>query len=66
MSTDPVRHAMAAVPREHFLPEGQKGNAGIDAALPLGGGSTCSQPTTVGDMLDLLQVRPGDRDGAAA
>ncbi|MGO1949394.1 MAG: protein-L-isoaspartate O-methyltransferase family protein [Mycobacteriaceae bacterium] len=56
-----VRSAMSAVPREHFLPGPQKGNAGFDGALPIGGGSTCSQPSTVRDMLELLGAGPGDR-----
>lgn len=55
-----IDHAMRTVPREAFLPEGQKGSAGFDVPLPIGGGSTCSQPTTVRNMLELLDPAPGD------
>jgi len=53
--------AFAAVPRERFLPPGQRRFAGIDRALPLGYDVTNSQPSTVRTMLALLGVRPGDR-----
>ncbi len=52
---------MAATPRERFLPPDQTGWAGEDRPLPIAGGQTNSQPTTVCDMLELLDVRPGDR-----
>ena len=55
-----IDEAMRSVVREDFLPDGQKGSAGFDAALPIGGGSTCSQPTTVRNMLELLDPCPGD------
>lgn len=56
-----VREAMAAVPRALFLPEDVRHLAGADAALPIGGvgHSTCSQPSTVRAMLELLDVHPG-------
>jgi protein-L-isoaspartate(D-aspartate) O-methyltransferase len=56
-----VAEAMRAVPREHFLPWGQRRSAGIDQALEVGHGQTCSQPSTVVDMLTLLDVQPGHR-----
>jgi protein-L-isoaspartate(D-aspartate) O-methyltransferase len=56
-----VAEAMRAVPRAHFLPPGQRGSAGVDQALGIGHGQTCSQPSTVADMLTLLDVRPGQR-----
>lgn len=56
-----IDDAMRSVAREDFRPDGQKGSAGFDTALPIGGGSTCSQPTTVRNMLELLDPRPGDR-----
>jgi len=57
----PVAEAMRAVPRAHFLPRAQRGSAGLDQALEVGHGQTCSQPSTVVDMLELLDVRPGMR-----
>ncbi|WP_157975580.1 protein-L-isoaspartate O-methyltransferase [Brachybacterium sp. YJGR34] len=58
---DPLRAAFRAVPREPFLPAAQRGRAEIDAPLPIGAGQTNSQPSTVADMLSLLEVRPGHR-----
>src|SRR5215212_703641 len=56
-----VAEAMRAVPREHFLPRGQQRSADLDQALEVGHGQTCSQPSTVVDMLQLLDVRPDMR-----
>jgi protein-L-isoaspartate(D-aspartate) O-methyltransferase len=53
--------AFAACPRERFLPPDQQPYAGLDRALPIGYDVTCSQPTTVRRMLELLSPRPGDR-----
>lgn len=52
---------MAAVPRREFLPRRIRTMARHDRALPIGHDSTCSQPSTVRTMLELLDVRPGDR-----
>ncbi len=53
--------AFERVRRVDFLPPGQHGFAGEDAALPIGYGQTNSQPSTVRAMLDLLEVGPGLR-----
>ena len=58
---DRVAAALEAVPRRWFLPQGQVSHAARDAPLPIGHGQTNSQPTTVHRMLDLLEVRAGDR-----
>ena len=52
---------MARVPREAFLPEELRARAAEDRPLPIGHGVTNSQPFTVRAMLELLDVRPGDR-----
>ncbi|KQV73566.1 protein-L-isoaspartate carboxylmethyltransferase [Aeromicrobium sp. Root344] len=52
---------MRMVERERFLPRRQRGSAGLDQALEVGHGQTCSQPSTVADMLELLDVHPGMR-----
>lgn len=52
---------MAATPRRAFLPEEQRGSAHLDQPLPIGHGQTSSQPTTVRQMLETLDVRPGQR-----
>ncbi len=56
-----VAEAFDAVPRAVFLPEGQRRYAGADQPLPIGEGQTNSQPAIVRRMLELLEVRPGQR-----
>lgn len=56
-----VDRAFEAVHRADFLPPGLRAAAGADQALKIGYGQTNSQPSTVRDMLYLLEVRPGDR-----
>lgn len=58
---DPVRKAFDTIRREDFLPGEQRGFAGQDRAVQIGYGQTNSQPTTVSNMLDLLEVEPGQR-----
>ena len=56
-----VLAAMAAVPREHFVPVGWQGDAYADQPLPIGAAQTISQPYVVARMAELAAVRPGDR-----
>lgn len=56
-----VVDAMRATPRAAYLPEQARHRAGVDAPVELGHGSTCSQPSTVRTMLELLDVREGQR-----
>jgi len=56
-----VHEAMRAVPRARYLPRAQRFFAPADMALPIGHGQTNSQPSTVRAMLELLDVRPGQR-----
>lgn len=56
-----VLAAMAAVPREVFLPPELKHLAYEDRAVPLGSGQTVSQPYIVAAMSEALRARPGDR-----
>lgn len=58
---DRVSAAFAAVPREGFLPEVSREDAGHDGPIPIGRGQTNSQPRTVAAMLRLLDVHPGHR-----
>jgi protein-L-isoaspartate(D-aspartate) O-methyltransferase len=58
---DAVRRAFEAVPRADFLPARERSRAEYDGPIQLGHGSTNSQPRTVAAMLDLLDVRRGDR-----
>ena len=56
-----IEEAFAAAPRAMFLPRDQRRFAGADRALPIGWRQTNSQPTTVRNMLALLDVREGQR-----
>jgi protein-L-isoaspartate(D-aspartate) O-methyltransferase len=58
---DRVAEALRACPREGFLPEEQRRQAGYDGPLPIGHGQTNSQPRTVEAMLRLLDVKSGHR-----
>ncbi|HEY3524166.1 MAG TPA: protein-L-isoaspartate(D-aspartate) O-methyltransferase [Candidatus Limnocylindrales bacterium] len=57
----PVLAAMARVPREAFVPEWRRDVAYTDAALPIPGGQTISQPYVVARMTELLAVERGTR-----
>jgi protein-L-isoaspartate(D-aspartate) O-methyltransferase len=59
LTRDAVERALAAVPREGFLPTAARGDAGVDAPIPIGHGQTNSQPRTVEAMLRLLDVQRG-------
>ncbi len=61
-ATDPrVSAAFAAIPRKGFLTDSERRYADKDRPLPIGHGQTNSQPTTVRNMLTLLDVRSGHR-----
>ena len=57
----PPVEAMAAVPRERFVPDQLRERAYDDGALPIGEGQTISQPYIVALMTEALQLQPGDR-----
>ena len=56
-----VLAAMALVPRELFVPEQVRDRAYDDAALPIGGDQTISQPYMVARICEALAVRSGER-----
>ncbi|MEA2670019.1 MAG: protein-L-isoaspartate(D-aspartate) O-methyltransferase [Chloroflexota bacterium] len=56
-----VLAAMAELPREAFVVEGDELEAYADRALPIGHGQTISQPLMVGVIVQALQLRPGER-----
>lgn len=60
-TSERVREALARIRREDFLPSEQHRFATQDRALPIGHGQTNSQPTTVRNLLTLLEVEPGHR-----
>lgn len=56
-----VRVAMEAAPRATFLPPAVRWNANADLPLAIGFGATNSQPSTVAEMVALLDVPAGAR-----
>jgi protein-L-isoaspartate(D-aspartate) O-methyltransferase len=52
-----VLDAMQRVPRERFVPPEQRERAYDDAALPIGGGQTISQPYMVARICEALALR---------
>jgi protein-L-isoaspartate(D-aspartate) O-methyltransferase len=56
-----VLAAMERVPRELFVPEQIRERAYDDAALPIGGEQTISQPYMVARICEVLAVRETDR-----
>lgn len=54
-----LAEAFARVPRRRFLPADQQGWAESNVPLEIGCSQTNSQPSTVADMLSLLDVEPG-------
>lgn len=56
-----VLAAVAAVPREAFVPASLRARAYDNVALPIGRGQTISQPLVVARMSELLRLRPEDR-----
>ena len=54
-----VLAAVAAVPRELFVPEDLRRHAYADRALPIGHGQTISQPFMVATMLEALRLQGG-------
>jgi protein-L-isoaspartate(D-aspartate) O-methyltransferase len=61
ISDERVLAAMAAVPRELFVPPALAGRAYDDGALPIGHDQTISQPYVVAAMCELLELRGGER-----
>ncbi len=55
-----VMAALAAVPRDVFVPEALRHRAFDNGPLPIGHGQTISQPYIVALMTDLLRVKAGD------
>jgi protein-L-isoaspartate(D-aspartate) O-methyltransferase len=56
-----VLAAMAAVPRELFVPESERRRAYADSALPIGHGQTISQPWIVAAICQALELAGGER-----
>ena len=61
VSDDKVMAAMAAVPRDRFVPPMLLDLAWADQALPIGHDQTISQPSVVAYMTELLELLPTHR-----
>ncbi|OGM91290.1 protein-L-isoaspartate O-methyltransferase [Candidatus Wolfebacteria bacterium RIFCSPHIGHO2_01_FULL_48_22] len=61
IKTPRVEDAFLSVAREHFVSADMKERAYENIPLPIGFEQTISQPLVVAFMLELLQVRAGDR-----
>jgi protein-L-isoaspartate(D-aspartate) O-methyltransferase len=53
--------AMGTVPRETFVPEHLQEFVYEDSALPIESGQTISQPYIVARMVELAEIKPGDK-----
>lgn len=56
-----VLEAMAAIPREQFVPEEFRDATYADAPLPIGFGQTITQPYMTALMLELLELRGDEK-----
>ncbi|HEY7148889.1 MAG TPA: protein-L-isoaspartate(D-aspartate) O-methyltransferase [Gaiellaceae bacterium] len=56
-----VLGAMERVPRELFVPEGERHRAYADAALPIGQGQTISQPYMVARIAEVLSLTGNEK-----
>ena len=61
IKSERVLAAIASVPRDRFVPAGERDRAYENVALPIGYGQTISQPLVVARMLELLELRDSDR-----
>ena len=61
LRSQPVIEAFRAIDRRDFLPEEVRSQAYENIALPIGYKQTISQPLVVAFMLELLDIKPGER-----
>lgn len=55
-----IAKAFEDIDRKYFIPDEYNEHIYLDRPLPIGGGQTISQPSTVAFMLELLGVEKGD------
>ncbi len=58
ISDEKVLRVMARLPRHHFIPASNRGEAYFDQPVPIGLGQTISQPYIVALMTEKLQLEP--------
>ena len=56
-----VLEALAAVPRDAYVPEGAEDAAGADRPIPIAGGQVTTQPTLVAAMVEALALHGDER-----
>ncbi len=61
IKSDLVLNALRSVPREEFVPADLKEFAYEDSPLPIGEGQTISQPYIVALMIDVLDLKGGEK-----
>lgn len=61
LKTPAIIEAFQAIDRKDFLPEGMKDMAYENTALPIGHQQTISQPLVVAFMLELLNLKAGEK-----
>lgn len=61
LKSQPVIEVFKAIDRKDFLPEDLQNQAYKNTALPIGGKQTISQPLVVAFMLELLELKPGEK-----
>jgi protein-L-isoaspartate(D-aspartate) O-methyltransferase len=59
--SEAITNAIAAVPRERFVPGVLQDRAYDDNALPIGSDQTISQPSLVALMIAEMRIQPADR-----
>jgi protein-L-isoaspartate(D-aspartate) O-methyltransferase len=53
--------ALFEIPRERYVPEGQRGIAYVDEDLPIGRGRFLMEPMVLARLIQLAEVRPTDK-----
>jgi len=59
--SEKITKAFEKVPRENFVPKELSSRAYENCPLPIGHGVTISQPFTIAFMLELLELKQGDK-----
>ncbi len=61
IKSDRVKKAFLAVDRKDFVPRVYQGYAYVDDPLPIGFDQTISAPSIIAEMLEYLEVQPGNK-----
>ncbi len=61
IKSDRVKQAFLSVDRKEFVPKVYQGYAYVDEPLPIGHDQTISAPSIIAEMLERLDVRPGNK-----